>query len=101
MQNFFLLKPLTNSWNFGKHKSSQTGASQTEKTKGEKQCREAFDKFLTEEGNLIFKRDLYACSSKERVILIEMARGLNSITPIAKALKSNPSVIGRLLSMQL
>lgn len=69
-----------------------------ENKKGEKEARNAFENFLYEEGTLIFKRDLYACSSKERLIVIKMAHGLSSVTTIAKAMKDNPSIIGRLLS---
>ncbi|MFH1247031.1 MAG: hypothetical protein V1644_01495, partial [Candidatus Micrarchaeota archaeon] len=70
----------------------------SERKIGEEEITMAFNKFLTEEGTLIFKRDFYACSSTERSMLIQLARGKNTIAQIAKTTKGNPASVGKLMS---
>ncbi len=65
---------------------------------GEEEITTAFDEFLSEEGSLIFKRDFYICSSKERSILIQMCQGKTSITQIANGMDSSPATVGKLMS---
>ncbi len=69
-----------------------------EKKIGVKEIKAAFDAFLGEEGTLIFRREFYSYSSRERGIILQLARGLTGVTEIARALGDNPSTIGKLLS---
>ncbi len=69
-----------------------------EKKIGEVEITTAFDEFLSEEGTLIFKRDFYTCSSKERSILIQMCQEKTSITQIANGMNSSPATVGKLMS---
>lgn len=70
----------------------------SEKKIGDGEIKAAFDEFLSEEGTLIFKRDFYTCSSKERSILIQMSKEKTSITQIARGMNSSPATVGKLMS---
>ena len=57
---------------------------------------EIFNELLHEEGNLLFTEEFNSFSSKERKILVTMAKNnLYKLTEIAKALGENLNIIGR------
>lgn len=64
----------------------------------EKDIMSAFQEFLNEEGDIIFKEEMKKLSPKERSIVISMAtRNITKLGEIAHALRDNLNTIGRFM----
>lgn len=63
-----------------------------------KDIKDVEDEFLQEEGNIIFKEEFEKLSSKERIIMLALAKGARTPKAIAKEVGEKVSNINRFLS---
>lgn len=60
--------------------------------------KEIEDEFLREEGNLLFKGEFNDLSSKERLVILQIAKGYHTPKEIASIVKDKVSNVGRFLA---